>query len=181
MLHTPTKRIPAKNERGVTLIEMLAYTFILSLLVGVVIYTLITMNSLYRSIKSSAGIRSVAHVALERMVREIRGASSIDTTQSTFNSSPGQITLNTTDDSGASTTVQFFMTGQTPHIKEAGLDIGPLSPTGVRVTSLIFRRITTAKSEATRIEMIIENGEGKNYKSASFYSTAVLRGSYPVQ
>ena len=181
MHDTRTRQAHAKNERGVTLIEMLVYTFILTLLVSVVIYTLITMNNLYRSIRSTAGIESAAHVAFERMSRELRGASSIDVSQSTFDSSPGQITLNTTDNSGATTTIQFFMTGQTPHIKEGGVDVGPLSLADVRVTSLVFRRITSAKSEAVKIEMIVESGEKGNYKSASFYSTAVLRGSYPLQ
>ncbi len=163
------------------MIEMLAYIFILTLLVAVVIYTLITMNNLYRSIKSSAGIEATAHVALERMVREIRGASSVDIAQSTLNSSPGQITLNTVDDNGATTTIQFFLTGQTSRIKEAGIDIGPLSSAGARVTSLTFRRIATSTSEAVKIEMTVESGQGQSYRSSSFYSTAVLRGSYPLQ
>ncbi len=162
------------------MIEMLAYTSILILLVTVVIYTLITMNSLYRSIKSSAGIESAVHVTLERMTREIRGASSIDLAQSSLNSSPGQLTLNTTDSNGA-TTVQFYMVGQTPRLKEAGTNVGPLAPEGVRVTSLVFRRIATIASEAVKIELTIESGEGANYISIPFYSTTVLRGSYPVQ
>lgn len=181
MRNNPTQQAHPKNTRGVTLIEMLVYTSILVLLVVVVIYTLITMNRLYRSIKSTARIESAVHVALERMVREVRGASSIDLTQSTLGSSPGQLTLNTTDGTGATTTVQFLMTGQTPHIKEAGVDMGPLSPADVRVTNLIFRRMTTAKSEAAKIEITIESGAGATYRSASFYSTAVLRGSYPLQ
>ncbi len=174
-------RIRAKNQRGMAMIEMLTYTAILILLVTVVIYTLISMNKLYRSIKSSAGIESAVHVTLERMTREIRGASGIDVAQSTLNTSPGQLTLNTTDNDGATTTVEFYMVGQTPHIKEAGIDAGPLAPENVRVTSLIFRRIATTTSESVKIEMTVESGEGANYKSVPFYGTTVLRGSYPVR
>ncbi len=163
------------------MIEMLAYIFILTLLMSVVIYTLITMNNLYRSIKSSARIEATAQIALERMMREIRGASSVDIAQSTLNSSPGQLTLNTIDDNGVATTIQFFLTGQTSRIKEADIDIGPLSSAGVRVVNLTFRRIATSTSEAVKIEMIIESGQGLSYRSSSFYSTAVLRGSYPLQ
>jgi hypothetical protein len=139
------------------------------------------MNRLYRSIRSSASIESNVHVVLERITREIRGASSIDTAQSTFNASPGVLTLNTTDDNGATTTIQFFMVGQTPHIKEAGIDMGPLAGAGVRVATLIFRRIATSTSEAVKIETRLESGQGINYKSTPFYSTVVLRGSYPLR
>ncbi len=176
-----TKKHRKAGASGATMIEMLVYIFILVLLVSAVIYTLLTLGNLYRSIKATAGIKAAANVALERMTREIRGATSIDTANSILNASPGKVTLNTLDQDGATTTVEFLMIGNTPHIKEAGVDMGPLSGTGVRVTSLIFRSITAARSQGVKIEMHIESGSGKSYKTESFYATAVLRGSYPIQ
>jgi len=167
--------------RGFTVIEILAYIFVLGLLLAVVVYILIAVSGSYHAITSSAGIESTAETALERMTRDTRDAISVDVLQSTLNASPGKLTLNTTDDDGATTTVQFFLSGQTIHVKEAGVDMGPLSETGVRITNLVFRQITTAQSQAVKIELTAESGSGKSYASGSFYSTVVLRGSYPVQ
>lgn len=163
------------------MIEILGYTFVLALLVAVVVYTLIAVSTSYRAIKSSAGVESVAETGLERMTRDIRDATSIDVVNSTLTTSPGILTLNTTDDSGATTTVQFFLSGTTLHVKEAGVDIGPLSASGVRITNIVFKQITTAQSQAVKIELTAESGAGKTYNASSFYSTIILRGSYPVQ
>lgn len=163
------------------MIEMLVYAFILVLITSAVMYTLITLAHLYRSITSISRIESAAYVGLERMVREIRGASGINDALSTFNSTSSVLTLDSTDNSGATTTVRFFLSDTTPHIEVGGIDAGPLAPTSVRVTSLLFRKISTAHSQAVKIETVIESGSGQNYRSKSFYSTVVLRGSYPIQ
>jgi len=169
------------HERAFTLIEILAYTFVLTLLITTVAYTLIAVNNSYRTLKSSAGLESVAEETLERMTRDIRSATSIDTVYSSFDTSPGQLTLNTLDDAGDATTVQFFLEGQTLRVKEGGVDVGPLSAVNVRITNLVFRRITTPQSQAVKIEVTAESGQDKSRASASFYSTIVLRGSYPTQ
>ncbi len=163
------------------MIELLVYTFILVLLLSAIMYALIAISGLYRSIKSATVIKAAAQVTLERMVRDIRAASSVDIPNSVFNASPGQLTLNAFDDADATTTTRFNLVGDIPHVAEDGVDQGPLASDAVRVTSLIFRPIASAKSSGIKIEMQIESGSGKDYRAETFYSTAVLRGSYPVQ
>ena len=163
-----------------TLIEIVVYTAILFILTLVVVNVVIAMNRTYRTFTSLSTVETSAEVSLERMTREIRDATSVDTAQSTLGSSPGQLMLNTTDASGTATTIQFFTLGQTLRVKEAGVDVGPLSG-AARVSNLVFRKLVSAQATAVKIEMTLESGSGSNYESKQFYSTVVLRGSYPVQ
>lgn len=171
----------SNRQRGMSLVETMVYIFILTLILFAVANALYSITRLYRAIQSSRAIESTAEVALERMTREIRDATNVDVAKSTLGLSPGRLVLNTTDEAGASSTVEFWLSGQSVEIKEAGVDIGPLSPMKARITSLIFRRIQTAKSQAVKVEMNIESGQDNSYKTKPFYSTIVLRGSYLLQ
>lgn len=166
------------RQRGVSLVEILIYTGILVILMTIIVSTLLALSRSNITIGTAQRIGSAAEVSLERMVRDARSASSIDIAQSILGTSPGQLTLNSTDASGNATTTEFFLSGKTLRVKQGGTDIGPLTSTSTRVTELIFRRITTARSQAVKIEMTIESGTSSSYRSRSFYGTAVLRGSY---
>jgi hypothetical protein len=133
----------------------------------------------YRNLQSAEAINESAQSALERIVRDSRGATSIDTLKSSLGTSPGDLYLNTLDQDGATTSVEYFVTGQSIHIKEAGVDIGQITASNVRVTNLVFHRIAATSSVAVKIEMTLESGTSTHYLSKNFYSTAVLRGSYP--
>lgn len=165
-------------QAGFTLIEMLIYAGILVIIMAVVVSTLLALSRSYRTLSVAQQVESAAEVSLDRMLRETRSATSIDTAQSAFGTSTGKLTLNTTDSNGNATTIQFFLSGQTLRIKEAGVDVGPLTPTSTRVTNLTFRHITTAISHAVKVDMTIESGQDTSYRSKNFYGTAVLRGSY---
>ena len=164
-----------------TMIEIVIYSVLLAIIVAAVVSLLITLGSTYRSLQSTETIGTSAQTALERMTREIRAATSVDMGQSTLDLSPGQLTLNTLDDSGSATTIQFFVLNGAIRVKEAGVDSGPLTSASVRVSNLIFRRSTTAQSQAVKIELTLESGEGVAFASHLFYATIVLRGSYPLQ
>ena len=174
-----TSRAMQNKERGLTLIEILFYVAILAMLVLAVLQALIPLGRSFRTLSANTSINTTAQVALERMVREIRGGTSVDLANSTLGSSPGVLQLNTLDSGGNATTVQFYLSGTTLRLKEAGIDSGPLAPSSARVTSLIFRKITTSNSQAVKVEITVESGSGASYISKKFYTTAVLRGSYP--
>lgn len=169
------------TERGVTLIEMIVYIFILVFVVLVVISMLIVLGKSYREIKSAEAIEVSAQAALDRMVREIHDAKSVDVTQSFLNATSGKLMLNTTDAQGGNATIQFLLSSTTIRIKENAIDSGPLSASSTNVTALIFRLVTGAQSQAVKIEMAIESGTSTAYRSNHFYDTAVLRGSYSNQ
>ncbi len=167
--------------RGASLVETLIYVFVLAILLIVVVKALASFSTSFRTISSGRAVENSAIVAFERITRELRDANSVTVGQSTLGTSPGILTFATTDSSGTAKTIQFFLTNQVLHIKEDGVDMGALTYSSARVTSLIFKMISTSVSQAVRISMTLESGAGSTYKSATFYDTAVLRASYPTQ
>jgi hypothetical protein len=167
----------SKNKKGISLVETIVYIFILTLVSIIIVNALGSLTSSYRAMKKAEVIENTAQIALERMVREIRGASSIEVSQSTLNASPGVLVLNTTDDLGTPAVVRFYVLNERINLDENGVAQGPLSPVAVRITALTFRRITTLESEAVKIEMTVESS-GTDIQIKNFNSTVVLRGSY---
>ncbi len=166
------------KNKGSSLIETVIYITIFTMLAMSVTSALYSLAGSYALIQSSVAIETVGETALEKMAREARNSLSIDTAASTFNTSPGTLRLNTTDDSGNPLTVEFFLSGGIVRVREGGVDIGPLSSSKATITSLIFQLIVTDNSEAVRITMTLESGQGKSFKTRTFYATAVIRGSY---
>ena len=167
-----------RASRGFTLIELLLYTGILIILVSVIGSTLLAFSRTYRSIASEQAIEQGAEGGLERMVRDIHSASTIDTANSMFDTSPGALSLNATDAAGTPVTIRLSLSNGILHLSKDGVDEGPLMPASVNVSSLIFRSITTANSQAVKIEMTLESGTSSSYHARSFYETTVLRGTY---
>lgn len=168
-----------KLQAGFTLIELLVYTGILILIVAVVGSTLLALSRSYGAIISEQRVDQAAQDAMDRMVREIRRASSINAAASTFNATSSVLSLNSTDTSGNAETVKLYLVGtSTIHLMLNGTDSGPLNPSGATVSALVFRSITTAESSAVKIEMTVSSGTSTSYRSRNFYETAALRGTY---
>lgn len=163
---------------GFTLVEMLFYIALLSLVLLAVTETLIVMTRSYGALRAAQRIEEEAGFALERMVREIRDASRITDAGSVFGSHPGTVLLTTTTASGAARTVEFYLDSGTLMLKEDGAVTGALTSARTGVTNVIFRKITTARSKAVKIELTLTSGTGSAARSESFYATAVLRDSY---
>jgi prepilin-type N-terminal cleavage/methylation domain-containing protein len=161
-------------KKGFTLTEMLIYVAILSMLMVVVISTLVTMTRSYNTLKVSKQLNHAAVASMERMTREIRSAQSIVTAQSTFDGHPGRLYLQI----ASATTTEFFVDGGVLKLNQNGSYVGPLTSNEVQVTGLVFNRITTANSEAVRINLTLESTAGDKTKTETFYGTAVMRGSY---
>ncbi|MEI8130384.1 MAG: hypothetical protein WCG55_02670 [bacterium] len=145
----------------------------------VLISCLIGMTKSYRVMRSTNDLIDSAHVSMERMTREIRGATSIDLTTSVFGTDPGVLKLNTTDSLGVSKTVEFDMTGGALEMVDSSYGT-PTDLTGesVAVTSLIFRKITPAHGSAVKVEMTLHSLRSPIDRSISLTDTVELRGSY---
>ena len=168
-----------KNKNGFSLVEVLVYLAIFTVLSILVINSFIVILSSFNTTNANRRILESGTVVMERMTREIRQASSINIANSTMGANPGVLYLNTTDSGNNVIFVKFK--------KETNgdLDIYQNSNSGnnllgshVTVSSLVFRRITTTESEAVKIEMTITYSEGNITKSENFYNTIILRGSY---
>jgi hypothetical protein len=161
------------------MIETLFYAALLAFLVFALVRFLLPLSASFRTVSSLSSTDASAQSALEKITRETKDAKSVHISGSVFDASPGDLILDTTDDAGNATTVEFFLSGTTLRQKLNGTDVGPLTSSTTRITNLVFRHIATAQSHAIRVEMTIEGGQGASYVTRSFYTTAVLRGSYP--
>lgn len=166
------------KKKGFTLVEMIIYIgFFAMLSILAVDGTIVAMKSFY-ALRLTQSVNESATVALERMSREIRNAYDIDTTNSTFATSTGRLTLKTKDDLGANTTVEFYVdTSNQLNMKVGGVDNGPLVTKTVTITNLIFQSIATANSKAIKIDMTLKDSRSASAQTSKFYDTIVLRGS----
>lgn len=175
--HFHTKR-PGMSG-GYSLIETVMYIALFVLLASVLVGTLFGMTSAYREIRVNDDLLDSSSVAMERMTREIRDAVSIDTGASTFGATPGTLTLNSLDGSGAPKTVEFNVAGS------GALDIldstdgtaRDLTGGHVVVTSLVFRNVTTAIGSAVKVEATFQSVRAPG-QTVTESGTAMLRGSY---
>lgn len=160
------------KSKGFTLIETLIYLALFMLVIIAIIDSISAISNSYKNVKELRAIESSAMTSLDRMVSEIRNAISVDTANTTFNSSPGQLTL-----VNGTSTKKFYVSNNRLMINEDGL-IGPLTGSDIKVTSLIFRSIATTTASAVKIELSLRNVASSTSLTENFYMTATLRGSY---
>lgn len=170
------KRSPTR--KGFTLIETIVYLSLLIILSYVTVSAIASVAQSYRKLKLAKCIETAASVSMERMTREIRGATSVDTTNSILATSTGKLVLNTTDANGYATTTTFTLTNGAVRVKDGTLDIGPLTGASSTVTNLVFRLITTPKTTGVKIEMTLKCSQGAISKQDNFYSTIMMRTPY---
>lgn len=172
------KSLPLKASVGFSLIEMIVYISLLTVIMVSVVNMLLVMSRANSFYKVSRHIQSSAVFALDRIVRDIRNAQSVDLIGSTLGASPGVLILNTTQATGTPEIIQFYVSAGALRVKQDGGDIGPLTLSDVSVQNLVFRHINTGISQAVKVELTLSSGAGSFARSANFYATAVLRDSY---
>ena len=163
--------------RGYTLIEAIIYIAILAVLAVTFISLLFTMTRAYVNFRLTRDIVSSSSLALERMIGEIRRAEAVNVS-SALNIPLGQLVLDTTDNSGSATTMDFFLSNGVLMIKEGSGAAASTTSARVTVDNLVFRQINTPKSSAMKVEMTLSASRGEVTRTEKFYATAVLRGSY---
>jgi type II secretory pathway component PulJ len=168
----------AHHKKGYTIIEILVYLAIFTLVSVGTINSLVIIVKSFGEIRSNRAIIDSGSLAMERMTREIRNASSIDTANSTLASNPGVLTLNTTDSSGTAKTVKFMTSNNVLVLYEDGSLSGNLLGQGIQVTNLVFTSITMTNGTAVKVAMTIQDTKSARLQSQDFYSTIILRGSY---
>lgn len=170
-----------KSQGGYTLGEMLVYISVLVIILGLVINTLIIMMRSYNVMRTAKNIETSATVSLERISREVRNALSVEEGVSVFGVNPGKLVLSTLDEDGDPLTLTFFGTGNTIYLKKNSDSPVPLTASSTEVTTVIFRHLSGAVSEAVRIEMAVAATSSGAFQSKNFYDTVIVRGSYNGQ
>jgi type II secretory pathway pseudopilin PulG len=167
--------LTGKNHKsGFTLLEAVIYVAVLGFLVIILINTLVATGRSFVNFQIVNRLDESAALTLDRLVREVRAASSVNVAQSSFNTNPGRLMLNTI---GGSTT-EFYTQNGVMMIKQGATAAATSTDPSLAVTNLIFRYLTTSRSQAVRVELTLAQTTGAVTRSEKFYTTAVLRGSY---
>ena len=161
-------------KNGYSLVETVAYIAMFTILLSSVTYGTMILVKSYKDTKIVRKIETSALASMDRMVREIRNATSVNVAGSSFGNSSGILTIN----NGTSSTTRFYLSNERIYVDENGVVLGPITLSSVSVTSLVFRHIATTTSEAIKIEMTMEGNTSGTSTVSNFYNTAVLRGSY---
>lgn len=165
-------------SKGFTLIEVVIYIAVLGLSLAAIVTSVIAITRSQSRIQLDERIQQAANTTLERLVREIREAESIDAVDSVFDTSPGRLVIAVPQDGMAAREVEFILLNGVLQLKEEGTYIGDLIGSDVVVDTLIFRSIMTPHSEAVRIELTLSASSSQQTSTQSFYTTTVLRNSY---
>jgi len=173
------QKLQKLNSSGFSLIETLVYVSILVVILIAVINTALIMSRSYGELSASRNINSSVVSALERITREVRWAYDVDNSQSTLNVHPGSLTLSTTNYFGESSTVEFYLEDGVLKIKEGGVYKGVLTSPNVQVVNLVFRPVSSGRSQMIKVEITLEGVVRRGrIRSETFYDSVVLRGSY---
>jgi type II secretory pathway component PulJ len=163
-------------NKGFSLVEMLVYISVLTIIFVVIVETLLSFTSSYHRL---AALRSLDHTAtdsLERVTRDIRNATSIDAVNSVFGGTAGALSVVATQNS-ISTTTKFYLASQALDVNVNGTLVGPLTNTNVAVTALTFTSLTSTNSTAVKVDMTLAATDGPLTVSKIYHSTIILKGS----
>ncbi len=166
------------KQKGYSLVEMLIYLAIFTIMSIAVINSFIVIMSSFTTTRTNRDLLESGSTAMERMSREIRQAISVDVANSTLGTNSGLLQLNSTNNSGNVTVVKFNVLNGNLNLSQDGVLFDNLLGQNISTTNLIFRRIATTKGEAIKIELTLQDTKSKNLKTANFYNTIILRGGY---
>lgn len=169
-----------RHKKGIGLLEVLIYIAIVTLLTVIVINTTTIVIAASGKDRLKKNILGEAGIAVERIVREIRLADSVDVPGSVFGEHPGILKLNTIVSSGdpTPTTREFSLKDGLLRLREGTSE--PMALTEkVVITNLVFYYSDNGEiSEAITLELTAEDKLKNITETHIFNTTAVLRRSY---
>lgn len=162
-----------KNNRGISMVELLFYTAVFSVLFLVIINSMIFMTRAFRETVVNTDLTQGASV-MERMSREIRKSSGINTISAT------SLRLDQVDPLDSATTrIRFTLSGSDIELYDSNdVLVGDLNSPNISITSLTFTQITTNQGIAVRIAMTVRSNHYNSVRTEDFYNTVVLRQAY---
>ena len=167
--------IPMNNHRGFTLIELIIYLGVLTIIVIVVSSFLLWMVRSTTKAKVVRDTASNARRAMNIMAQEIREADSLYTPTSSSTQLSLQTSRNTP--AGETTTyIDFFLCGNSLCLKRESANPVSLTSGNVLVTQLEFVEVTTSSVPSIQISLRIDykNPGNKVDLEAFFAATSTV-------
>lgn len=169
------KNTTTKLVCGFSIIEIIIYLAIFTIISVVVINSFIVVLSSFSNARTNQDLLNSGSISMDRISHEIRQAKNIDIVNSTLNSNSGVLRLNDMD---GTSYVQIEKNGNALDLYSNGVLVGNLLSQNIYLNKIIFNRISTANSEAVKIEMELQDSRSKTGKTETLYNTIILRGGY---
>lgn len=170
-------KILQRNLRGISLVELLLYVTVLSVVLLMLASFLIFLVSSRIKNQSITDVNQQGLQIMQLMTQTIRNAKTIDFPGVGATSTSLSMTVN---DSFLSPTV-FDSTGGAVTIKEGSNTVIPLTNSHVIVSGMVFQNISSTSStdRVVRISFTVDhintNGRNENSYTKSFTGSATLR------
>ncbi len=175
------------NERGYTLAELLTAMAVMGLLLAGLLLTLQEGQNVYQYGAGRAEVQQNARVALDRMLRELRAATTITTSTAT------DVKFTYFDDTGTNVTVEYNLSGvpaagspvnlrrnQTGAANQPAVLIGGVS--GLTITYYdINNAVTTTAANVRSVDIRLTTVPEDTTIAAPNVRTAVLQGRVRVR
>ena len=160
---------------GFSLVEMLVYIGLLTLISVSAMSLLLTLRQLVDEYRADQHLTESAQIALERILYEVRAADMLDVTNpnSVLVDTPGHLAI-----IKDAIETEFYVSSGQLMVAENGVELGPLTKDTVTVTELRFWPYDNGETEAIRVTFTLTANVKEATATASFNGSAVLRGTY---
>lgn len=162
-------------NKGLSIVELIFYVAIFTVLLLVVINSMIVMTKSYQETSINTDLTQSSNI-MERLSRQIRNGGSISSiTATSLKVAPPDSAFVPPSDANT----RFTLSGTNIEVYD-GRDtlVGNLNSPNVAVTALSFTQINTAKGTAIKIALTVQSTRYRSVRTESFYDTIVLRGDY---
>ena len=166
------------KKKGFALLETIVYVSILTVLSVSLVSSLLLLNQSLQRIVIYRIIDDSAQEVMEKIIREVRAAHTVDTISSVFSINPSTLVLDTTDTIGNPEQVEFSVISGRLELERNTASLGFLTPQEITIDEFILDRIVTPQSEAIKVSLLLSGTRGLVTVSETFNTTVILRGSY---
>jgi len=163
------RRTASPSKSAFTLMEMIIALALTVLVISGFLYYVLSISDNRNKTYAIAEVQSNGRVALELISQRIRSASALNTASSTFNISPGVLSLSMASSTTNPTLINLTGANGRLQITEGALSAVPVTSKRVQVSNLVFTNLTSkGKRKDIMIDMTINYGNpGDVYYNAS--------------
>ncbi len=165
----------SQYNSGYTLVEMIIYVALLAIISVLMVSTLISFTKSYRTLAALRITDDTAISAMERMTRDARAATAIDSVHSLFGTASGILTLIASSSVNTATTTKFYLQNGLVKMDVNGAYYGPLTASNASTTALTFTKLSTSISGAIKIDMTVSATVGTSTKIKTYHDTIILK------
>ena len=168
-----------KKNKGFSIMEIIIYFTLLSVISILVINNIISLFKNYNIAKSNQEIEYNAINIIDKITRDVRDARNVNISDSSFSVADGSVSLNIASSTNeiSSTTVKFYLNNNKLKYMKDGVDVGNISTNSVNVSNFKIFYINSSSTEAIKLELTLDTTPrlSTSLISKNFYTTIQLR------